>query len=84
MTDKKHRYCKIRSDILTARLPKAIEIRIQRLKFEKNKNRNTVETAITTRKRIRRQREQNQQQEIENYSSRVRFLRDFVQLFDRK
>src|ERR687889_97740 len=70
--DKKDRYCKVRSDILKARLPKAIEITIQRLKFEKNKNRNTAKTAITTRKRIRQQREQNQQQEIEKYSSRVK------------
>ena len=82
---KKYRYCKVRSDILKARLPKAIEITIQRLKFEKNRNRNTAKTAITrTRKRIRRQQEQNQQQEIENYISRIKSLRDFVQLFEEK
>jgi hypothetical protein len=83
--DKKDRYCKVRSDILKARLPKAIEITIQKLKFEKNKNRNTAKRAITTtRKKIRRQREQNHQQEIENYISRVKSLRDFVQLFEEK
>ena len=85
--DKKDRYCKVRSDILKARLPKAIEITIQRVKLEKNRNRNrnTAITAITTtRKRIRRQQEQNQQQEIDNYSLRIKSLRDFVQLFEEK
>ena len=83
--DKKDRYCIVRSDILKARLPKAIEIAIQRAKLEENKNKNKVKTAITTtRKTIRRQRDQNQQQEEENYSSRVKSLKDFVQLFEEK
>jgi hypothetical protein len=82
---KKDRYCIVRSDILKARLPKAIEIIIQRAKLEENKNKNKVKTAITTtRKTIRRQRDQNQQQEEENYSSRVKSLKDFVQLFEEK
>ena len=53
---------------------------------KKNKNKNKkVKTAITTtRKTIRRQRDQNQQQEEENYSSRVKSLKDFVQLFEEK
>ena len=83
--EKKDRYCIVRSDILKARLPKAIEITIQRAKLEENKNKNKVKTAITTtRKTIRRQRDQNQQQEEENYSSRVKSLKDFVQLFEEK
>jgi hypothetical protein len=85
--DKKDRYCIVRSDILKARLPKTIEIIIQRAKLEenKNKNKNKVKTAITTtRKTIRRQRDQNQQQEEETYSSRVKSLKDFVQLFEEK
>ena len=82
--DKKDRYCIVRSDILKARLPKAIEIIIQRAKLE-NKNKNKIKTAITTtRKTIRQQRDQNQQQEEENYSSRVKSLKDFVQLFEEK
>ena len=81
--DKKDRYCIVRSDRLKSRLPKAIEIIIQRAKLEKNKNK--VKTAITTtRKTIRRQRDQNQQQEEENYSSRVKSLKDFVQLLEEK
>src|SRR5919112_68820 len=83
--DKKDRYCIVRSDVLKARLPKAIEITIQRAKLEENKNKNKVKTAIkATRKTIRRQRDQNQQQEEENYSSRVKSLKDFVQLFEEK
>ena len=83
--EKKDRYCIVRSDILKARLPKAIEIIIQRAKLEQNKNKNKIKTAITTtRKTIRRQRDQNQQQEEENYSSRVKSLKDFVQLFEEK
>ena len=83
--EKKDRYCIVRSDILKARLPKAIEIIIQRDKLEQNKNKNKIKTAITTtRKTIRRQRDQNQQQEEENYSSRVKSLKDFVQLFEEK
>jgi hypothetical protein len=76
--NKKDRYCIVRSDALKARLPKAIEIIIQRAKLEENKNKNKVKTAITTRKTIRRQRHQNQQQEEETYSSRVKSLKDFV------
>ena len=83
--EKKDRYCIVRSDILKARLPKAIEIIIQRDKLEQNKNKNKIKTAITTtRKTIRRQRDQNQQQEEENYSSRIKSLKDFVQLFEEK
>ena len=83
--EKMDRYCIVRSDILKARLPKAIEITIQRAKLEENKNKNKVKTAIkATRKTIRRQRDQNQQQEEENYSSRVKSLKDFVQLFEEK
>jgi hypothetical protein len=71
------RYCKISSDILKARLPKAIEIIMQQDEFENNNKNKTT--------RIKRQRQQQQQkQKEEHYSPRVKSLKDFVQLFEQK
>jgi hypothetical protein len=67
-------YCKISSDILKSRLPEAIRITMQREKLEYNKK-----------TRLSRQRQQQQQKkEEENYCSRVKSLKDFVQLFEQK
>jgi len=74
--NKKERYCKVSSDVLKTRLPHAIEIMMQRDKLDdKNKNK------ITTRTRLQ---QQEKQQKEEDYSSRVKSLKDFVQLFEQK
>src|SRR5215210_2788399 len=68
-------YCKVSSDVLKARLPKVIKIIIQREKLENNKkNKNENKTT-----RLERQPQQ-QQKKKEDYSSRVKSLKDFVQL----
>ena len=72
-------YCKVSSDVLKARLPKAIKITLQTEKLEynkKNKNKTT---------RLEQQRQQQQKKkEEEDYSPRVKSLKDFVQLFEQK
>jgi hypothetical protein len=76
-TNKKDGYCKVSSDELKARLPKAIKITIQREKLENKKN-----EKIT---RIGRQQQQKHQEEKEEENSaRVKSLKDFVQLFEQK
>jgi hypothetical protein len=76
-TNKKDGYCKVSSDALKARLPKAIKITIQREKLENKKN-----EKIT---RIGRQQQQKHQEEKEEENSaRVKSLKDFVQLFEQK
>src|SRR5215208_7289140 len=77
--NKKDGYCKVSSDVLKARLPKAIKITLQTEKLEynkKNKNKTT---------RLEQQRQQLQKKkEEEDYSPRVKSLKDFVQLFEQK
>jgi hypothetical protein len=75
---KKDGYCKVSSDVLKTRLPKAIKITIQREKLEDNKHKNKKTT------RIEWQRQQKHQEEKEEYSPRVKSLKDFVQLFEQK
>jgi hypothetical protein len=74
--NKKDGYCKVSSDALKARLPKAIKITIQREKLENKKN-----EKIT---RIGQQRQEKHQEEKEENSARVKSLKDFVQLFEQK
>jgi hypothetical protein len=76
-SSKKDRYCKIVSDVLKARLPKAIKITMQReekLEDNESKNKNTITRRTTGRQR----------QEKEDYNPRVASLKDFVQLFEQK
>jgi hypothetical protein len=77
--NKKDGYCKVSSDVLKARLPKAIKITLQTEKLEydkKNKNKTT--------RLERQQRQQQQKKKGEDYSPRVKSLKDFVQLFEQK
>ena len=78
--NKKEGYCKVNSDVLKARLPKAIKITIQREELEDNENKNKNKTIAATRIERRRQ----QKEEKEDYITRVKSLKDFVQLFDKK
>ena len=73
--NKKEGYCNISSDVLKSRLPKAIKITMEREKVEYNKNKTTII--------IGRKQQQKMEQE-EDYSPRVKSLKDFVQLFERK
>jgi hypothetical protein len=83
--NKKEGYCKVNSDVLKARLPKAIKITIQREELEDNKNKNKNKTITATRiGRQQRQKHQQQKEEKEDYSPRVKSLKDFVQLFEQK
>jgi hypothetical protein len=78
--DKKDGYCKLGSDVLKARLPKAIKITLQTEKLEFNKkNKNK-----TTRLERQRQHQQKKKEEEEDHSPRVKSLKDFVQLFEQK
>jgi formylmethanofuran dehydrogenase subunit E len=78
--NKKDGYCKVSSDVLKARLPKAIKITLQTEKLEYNKkNKNK-----TTRLEQQRQQQQKKKEEEEDYSPRVKSLKDFVQLFEQK
>jgi hypothetical protein len=79
--DKKEGYCKVSSDVIKARLPKAIKITMQREKFDKtnkNKNKNKI---IKTRTHGQ---QQQKQYEKEDYSEQIKSLKDFVQLFEQK
>jgi hypothetical protein len=79
--NKKDGYCKVSSDVLKARLPKAIKITLQTEKLEYNKkNKNK----ITRLERQQRQQQQKKKEEEENHSPRVKSLKDFVQLFEQK
>jgi hypothetical protein len=78
--NKKEGYCKVNSDVLKARLPKAIKITIQREELEDNENKNKNKTIAAT----RIERRQQQKEEKEDYSPRVKSLKDFVQLFEQK
>lgn len=49
--DKKNGYCKVGSDVLKARLSKAIKITIQREEVQDNKYKNKSKSKITTTKR---------------------------------
>ena len=73
--DKKDGYCKVSSDVLKSRLPKAIKITMEREKVESNKNKTTII--------IGRKQQQKKKQEGD-YSPRVKSLKDFVQLFEQK
>jgi hypothetical protein len=78
--NKKDGYCKVSSDVLKARLPKAIKITLQTEKLEYNKkNKNK-----TTRLERQRQHQQKKKEEEEDHSPRVKSLKDFVQLFEQK
>ncbi len=67
------------SDVIKARLPKAIEILVQREKLDKtNKNKNKI---IKTRTHGQ---QQQKQYEKEDYSKEIKSLKDFVQLFEQK
>jgi hypothetical protein len=68
------------SDVLKARLPKAIKITLQTEKLEYNKkNKNK-----TTRLERQRQQQQKKKEEEEDHSPRVKSLKDFMQLFEQK
>jgi hypothetical protein len=69
-------YCKISSDVLKARLRQVIRITIQREKLKYNKK--------TRLSRQRQQQQQQQKKEEENHSTRIKSLKDFVQLFKQK
>ena len=73
-SSKKEGYCNISSDVLKSRLPKAIKITMEREKVEYNKNKTTIRIG----------RKQQQQKQEEEYSPRVKSLKDFVQLFEQK
>jgi hypothetical protein len=75
-------YCKISSDVLKARLPKAIRITIQREKLEYNKKNKNKTTRLL--RQGQQQQRQQQKKEEENHSARVKSLKDFVQLFELK
>ena len=78
--NKKDGYCKVSSDVLKARLPKAIKITLQTEKLEYNKkNKNK-----TTRLERQRQQQQKKKEEEDDHSPRVKSLKDFVQLFEQK
>ena len=77
--DKKEGYCNISSDVLKARLPKAIKITLQTEKLEYNKK-----NKITRLERQRQQQQKKKEKEEEHYSPRVKSLKDFVQLFEQK
>jgi hypothetical protein len=49
--DKKDGYCKVGSDVLKAKLSKAIKITIQREEIQDNKYKNKSKSEITTTKR---------------------------------
>jgi hypothetical protein len=74
--NKNEGYCKVSSDIIKARLPKAIEIIMQREKLDDNKNKTTTKKG--------RQLQQQKQHEKEDYNQTVKSLKDFVQLFEQK
>jgi hypothetical protein len=74
--NKNEGYCKVSSDIIKARLPKAIEIIMQREKLDDNKNKTTTKKG--------RQLQQQKQHEKEDYKQIVKSLKDFVQLFEQK
>jgi hypothetical protein len=76
-TTKKEGYCNISSDVLKSRLPRAIKITMEREKVEYNKNKNKT-TIIIGRK------QQQKKKQEEDYSTRVKSLKDFIQLFERK
>ena len=76
--NRKEGYCRVSSDVLKSRLPKAIKITMEREKVEENKE-NKIKTTI----RIGRKQQQ-QKREEEKYSPRVKSLKDFVQLFEQK
>jgi hypothetical protein len=67
-SNEKDRYCKVSSDVLKARLPKAIKITMQREELEDENNKNKTTT------RIGRQ----QQEKEQDDSSRVKSLKNFV------
>jgi hypothetical protein len=75
--NKKEGYCNISSDVLKSRLPKTIKITMEREKVEYNKNKNKT-TIIIGRK------QQKKKKQEEDYSPRVKSLKDFVQLFEQK
>jgi hypothetical protein len=75
-SNKKEGYCNISSDVLKSRLPKASKITMEREKVEYNKNKTTI---IIGRKQKKKKKKQE-----ENYSPRVKSLKDFMQLFERK
>jgi hypothetical protein len=77
--NKKEGYCNISSDVLKARLPKAIKITLQTEKLEYNKK-----NKITRLERQRQQQQKKKEKEEEHYSPRVKSLKDFVQLFEQK
>jgi formylmethanofuran dehydrogenase subunit E len=79
--NKKEGYCNISSDVLKARLPKAIKITLQTEKLEYNKKNKNKTTRL---EQQRQQQQKKKEEEEEDYSPRVKSLKDFVQLFEQK